>query len=188
MAFRTDSSRGKVKEPDMIWDFIASQWFLWDSISSIEKPSKGVAIGQTWSSMLAMPLPMVLRKARDVTYRLAQIRPTASPASVPQGMGEPGRIAVIQESYKLAEAVPQGWPVPYSGRFLMSGTFGFLGPYEFLDLKGQGEELFNIDTGQLENYNQQYTVLIKASLPPLGIKANPQITINQRLTMELLKR
>ena len=36
-AFRPDTSRGRIKEPDMIADFIASQWFLWDAVSSIPK-------------------------------------------------------------------------------------------------------------------------------------------------------
>ena len=175
-AFRTDTSRGRIKEPDMIGDFIASQWFLWDSISNIENPSKGIAVGQTWTSKLSVPTPMVLRKARDVTYKLAEIRQSAR-----------GNLAVIEESFRLADSAPQGWPVPYSGKFQVSGTFGFLGPYEVLDLQGRGEELFNIDTGRLEKYEQQYTIKIKASLPPLGIQANPQITIDQKFTMELLK-
>ena len=29
-AFREDQSQGRIKEPDMIDDFIATQWFLWD--------------------------------------------------------------------------------------------------------------------------------------------------------------
>lgn len=173
--FRSDTSKGRIKDPDMIGDFIASQWFLWDSVSSITNPSAGVAVGQTWTSKLSVPTPMVMRQARDVTYKLDQIR-----------QAEQSKLAVIHASYKLAQRAPQGWPVPYSGRFQMSGTFGFLGPYEVLDLQGQGEELFNIDTGRLQKYDQQYTLRLKASLPPLGISAKPYITITQKLTMELL--
>ena len=59
-AFRTDAKRGRIKEPDMIGDFVASQWFLWDAISSIERPSEGVTAGQSWKSKLSVPTPMVI--------------------------------------------------------------------------------------------------------------------------------
>ncbi|MHC4170830.1 MAG: DUF6263 family protein, partial [Planctomycetota bacterium] len=100
-AFRTSPDRGRIKEPEMIGDLVASQWFLWDSVSSIEKPSEGVKVGQSWKSKLSVPTPMVMRKARDVTYALGEIRPS-----------EQGRLAVIASSYKAADSVPQGWPIP----------------------------------------------------------------------------
>ena len=34
-AFRADTDRGRIKEPDMIGDIVATQWFLWDAVSSI---------------------------------------------------------------------------------------------------------------------------------------------------------
>jgi hypothetical protein len=175
-AFRADTSRGRVKEPDMIGDFVAGQWFLWDAVSNIEPPTEGVAVGQTWQSQLAVPTPMVMRKARDVTYRLDEIRPGAS-----------GPVAVIGSTYTQADAAPSSWPVPYSGRFQMSGTYGFLGSYEVLGIEGAGEELFNLDAGRIERRQQKYTMQVKASLPPMGIRANPHITIEQTLMMELVR-
>lgn len=174
-AFRSGTTSGRVKEPDMICDFVASQWFLWDSVSSIEKASEGVSVGQTWKSRLTIPTPMVTRKARDVTYALDEIRQT-----------EKGRLAVIRSSYSPAESVPAGWPIPYVGAFNMSGTFGFLIGYKMLSLEGQGEELFNIDAGRIEQYSQQYQTQWNASLP-FGLKTevSPRITIKQKLTMEL---
>jgi hypothetical protein len=68
----------------------------------------------------------------------------------------------------------------------MSGRFGFLRNYRFLDLQGQGEELFNIDKGRTEQYNQQYQVQVDASLL-MGIGPRPRITIKQKLTMELIE-
>jgi hypothetical protein len=68
----------------------------------------------------------------------------------------------------------------------MSGRFGFLRGYKFLDLQGHGEELFNIDAGRTERYNQQYQVQVEASFP-MGISTMPRITIKQNLTMELLE-
>ena len=173
--FREDPKLGRVKEPDMICDFVASQWFLWNSISSIENPTDGVSVGQTWKSVLSVPTPMVMRKARDVTYRLSEIRQNGK-----------FRLAVIQSSYSPADSVPSGWPIPYSGTFLVSGTFGFLRGYQILDLKGQGEELFNLDRGRIEQSDQQYQMQLTASLP-LPIGENPRLTIKQKLTMQLLE-
>ncbi len=174
-AFRTSPRMGRVKDPDMIWDFISSQWFLWDSVSSIEQPIEGVSVGQSWSSKLSVPTPMVMRKARDVTYTLSEIRQSGK-----------DRLAVKSSSYSQADSVPRGWPIPYTGSFNMSGTFGFLRGYKILSLKGQGEELFNIDAGRIEQYNQQYQMQLSAALlGPIGV--SPQITINQKLTMQLIE-
>jgi hypothetical protein len=181
--FREDSKAGRVKEPDMIGDFVASQWFLWDSISSIEKPTEGVSIGQTWRSKLSVPTPMVMRKARDVTYRLSEIRQAGPERSRADGKGG---LAVIQSSYCPADSVPNGWPIPYSGKFQMTGTFGFLSGYQVMDLKGQGEELFNIELGRIEQSDQQYQMQLAASLP-LPIGPGPRITIKQKLSMQLLE-
>lgn len=174
-AFRTGADGSRVKEPDMIGDFIASQWFLWDALASIEEPSKGVAVGEKWTSKLSIPTPMVMRKARDVTYRLAEVRP-----------GDTGRLAMIKSSYQAADSVPSDWPIPYSGRFQVAGAFGFYGNYRVLDLQGEGEELFNIDAGRIEQSEQEYEFRLKASLmiPLTGV--NPRITINQTLTMTRL--
>ena len=165
----------RVKESDMIGDFILTQWFLWDAISSVENPAAGVAPGQSWRSKLWTPVPMVIRQARDVTYRLDEVRPDAA-----------GRVAAIASTYRAAETAPSDWPIPYSGRFQMRGTFGFLGSYEVLGLDGTGLELFNIDAGRIESAEQRYTLKLKGSLPPMGIRANPHITIEQVVTTELL--
>jgi len=174
-AFRPDPDSRRIKEPDMICDFIVTQWFLWDSVSSIVKASEGVSVGQTWKSKLSVPGPMVMRKARDVTYTLTEIRET-----------EKGRLAVIRSSYEKTDSIPDRWPPwPYIGRFRVSGTFGFLKANKILDLQGKGEELFNIDAGRIEQYNQQYQVQLEAYIP-MGIRAKPQVTIKQNLSMQLL--
>jgi hypothetical protein len=174
-AFR-DGAGGRVKDPDMIGDFVAGLWFLWDGVATIPLPAEGLAIGQTWSSQLPVPTPMVMRKARDVTYRFNGIR-----------SGPRGAAAVIESTYKLASSTPADWPVPYSGRFRVSGTFGFLGSYEVLSLKGSGEELYNIAAGRLEQRRQTYTMDVNASLPPMGIETHPRIVIAQTLITELLE-
>jgi len=174
--FRANTDQGRIKEPDMISDVVATQWFLWDAVSSIEKPSQGLAVGQSWNSKLSVPAPMVMRKARDVTYRLNEIRP-----------GDKGRLAVISSSYEIADSTPREWPIPYSGTFQVAGAYGFYRNYQVLSLKGEGEELFNIDAGRTEQYKQQYEMQLSTSLllPLPGV--NPKITIKQNLTMNLLE-
>ncbi|MBP7053493.1 MAG: hypothetical protein KBE65_20990 [Phycisphaerae bacterium] len=174
-AFQGDASRGRTKNPDMIGDFIAGTWFLWDAMATIPLPAEGLIIGQKWPSQLPASTPMVMRQARDVTYRFNGFR-----------SGPRGSVGVIESTYKPADAAPADWPVPYSGRFRMSGTFGFLGPYEVLGLEGTGEDLFNIKTGRLERRSHRYTMQFNASLPPMGIQAHPHLTIEQTLTVELL--
>ncbi len=173
-AFRADRSQGLVKEPDMLYDITATQWFLWDSISSISNFAQGVAVGDEWQSMLHAPGPTILFAARNVTYRLGEIRSS-----------EQGRIAVIDSSYTLRYPNPPEWPIPYTERFNLSGMFGFLRNYKLLDLQGEGEELFNIDAGRIEKSGQKYTMNATASLP-MGLGINPKITINQTFTTELL--
>ncbi len=185
-AFRGETSGGRIKEPDMIWDFIASQWFLWDAEATVERPAEGVALGQTWRSQLCVPTPMVMRLARNVVYKLAEVHQDV--AQPPSAGDATGPLAVIQSTYTLADAVPAGWPIPYAGRFQVSGTFGFLAFYQALGLEGTGEERFNMKTGRIEQRRETYTLRTKAGLPPLGIKANPHVTIEQTLTMELVNR
>lgn len=174
-AFTTGPDGSRIKEPDMICDFVATQWFLWDSVSSLKDPSKGVAVGQSWQSKLSVPSPMVMRKAREVTYKLDEIR-----------QSEKGRLAVISSSYKIADSAPPSWPIPYSGSFQMRGTFGFLSGYKLLSLEGRGEELFNIEAGRIEQYNQQYQMQLEAFIP-MGISVKPMINITQNLTMKLIE-
>ena len=174
--FRANTDQGRIKEPDMICDVVATQWFLWDAVSSLKKPSQGAAVGQSWNSKLSVPAPMVMRKARDVTYRLDEIRP-----------GEKGRLAVISSSYEIAESAPGDWPIPYSGTFQVAGAFGFYRNYQVIGLQGRGEDLFNIDAGRTEQYKQEYEMQLSASIlmPLPGV--NPKITIRQNLTMKLLE-
>ena len=173
-AFRSGPSGGRIKNPDMVGDFVAGQYFLWDAVASIERPADGVVVGQSWTSKLPVPLPMVLRKARDVIYRLSEIR------------HDDERLVIVESTYAPAEAAPSEWPIPYAGRFQVSGTFGFLGGYQVLALEGAGRESFDLDAGRLLASDQKYTIRMRASLPPMGIRADPHVTIEQTLTTESL--
>ena len=173
-AIRHSGKQGRVKGPDMTDDLIATQRFLWDSVSSMENPLEGIQVGKTWNSKLSVPTQMVLRKARNVTYTLDEIRPT-----------QQGQIAVIRSSYSPAKSAPRNWPIAYTGKFQISGTFGFLRGYRVTKLQGEGEELFNIDTGRTEKYNQKYQVELNCSMP-MGLGGAIPITVKQNLTMQLL--
>jgi hypothetical protein len=177
-AFRADRSRGLIKEPDMLYDVIATQWFLWDSVSHIKNPAKGVAVGEKWKSVLPAPATMFLFAARNVDYTLEEIR---------QDPNDPNsHTAVIGGSYSLLWPNPSGWPVPYTEVFMMSGMFGFLRDYKVLGVQGQGQELFNIEAGRTEQYTQKYTMRVIASMP-MGLSGvNPKIAIDQTITMQLI--
>jgi len=175
-AFRPRSERGRIKWPDMIGDFIATQWFLWDSVSSVPKPAEGVSLWQSWKSKLSVPTPMIMQQARDVTYRLEDIR-----------REDKGLIAVINSTFTAAETTPRSWPMPYpDGTFQMSGKFGFYRNYRVLGLKGSGEELYNIDAGRTEKYKHEYEMRLKASAP-FGISLDLQMIVKQKLLMHLLQ-
>ena len=96
------------------------------------------------------------------------------------------RVAVIDSNFTKSDSVPKAWPVPYSGSFQMRGTFGLLGSYKLLDLKGKGRGLFNIDSGRIEENNQQYSMNIQASVP-MSIRVKPLINIKQTISMKLIK-
>ena len=174
-AFIDEPELGRIKQPDMIGDFIAAQWFLWDSISSIKNPSQGVSIGQSWTSKLSVPTPMISRLARNVTYKLDELRQNDNES-----------VAVISSTYSKSDSVPSEWPVPYKGRIRMRGTFGLLQSYKLIDLTGNGQELFNLDSGQIQEYNQQYNIIIQASFP-MGISVKPIINIKQTISMKLIE-
>lgn len=173
-AFR--SARSATKDPDLLDDVLTTQWYLWDSLSSIEKPSEGIKVGQTWKSNMLIPTSMVLRNARDVTYQLAEVLET-----------ENGRVAVIKSTYAMSDA-PSEVPLPYEGSFRLSGTFGFFrAMFKGLSVKsleGSGEERFNIDSGRINYSEQNYQVIIKPNAAPLP-GADPVIHIDQKIIMKL---
>lgn len=173
-AFRTSTGYGRIKEPDMVCDFLATQWFLWDAVSSIDNPADGVSVGDSWKSQLSVPTPMIMHKARDVVYKLEEVR-----------QSDKGQVAVITSSYSLSKDSPSGWPVPYSGRFRLSGPFGLYDRYRVSGLQGTGTELFNIDAGRIEQSEQDYEMNMTATLPLPSVRI--KINMKQKLSMQLLE-
>lgn len=173
-----DSKRGRIKDPDMIMDFAAMQWFLWDTVSSIPEPIKGLRLGQSWKSRLLVPMPAPSRIGRDAVYRFEEIRES-----------EGKRLAVIKSEFSLAEAAPAKLPIPYSGSMQMRGIFGFLRGYKPVSLSGAGEQLFDIDGGVLESDIQNYEVKIKAAMMfNLGSDSlEPNMTVRQNFRIKLIE-
>jgi hypothetical protein len=168
---------GATKDPDLLDDILATQWYLWDSLSSIKKPAGGLKVGQTWKSHILIPTSMVLRYDRDVTYQLAEVRQT-----------EQGQIAVIKSTYAMSEAKSEA-PLPYEGSFRLSGTFGFFRSMfkglSITSLEGSGQELFNIDAGRINSSEQNYKFTLKPNAAPLP-GANPIIYVDQKITMKFI--
>lgn len=177
-AFRNDPRQGRIKDPEMISDVVATQWFLWHALASMDP--NGVTPGQSWQSQLSVPTPMVMRKARDVTYTLQQITDT-----------DQGPVAEIHSTFGLSQQkAPSTWPIPYAGRFRASGPFGFLRGYANLKLEGTGQERFNLDQGRSLGCEQQYRLEMNASLPMFGAMGgtSPKIVIRQILKMEPVEK
>jgi hypothetical protein len=166
-AFR-QSGKDRIKDPDMINDVVASQWFLWDAVTSVEP--NGVRPGDTWTSRLSVPTPMVLRKARDVTYTLADVNDT---------------VATIGMTCVLSpDKAPRSWPIPYAGTFQASGTFGFIRGFKVLSLAGQGAERFDLARGRSLGYEQTYHMELQGMIP-FSMQVMPKILIDQQLSMTL---
>ena len=170
------SQKSRIKDPDMIMDFLATQWNIWDSITSIKEPLKGLQRGQKWDSKLLAPMPFVSKTGRDVKYEFA-------------GVVESNNVsyAKIVSTYKLS-STPPDINMPYSGSFYMRGTFGFLRGYVIQSIEGGGEQLYDIKKGLIKSDTQHYQAKVSASIFGLGSDTvAPNIEINQTIIMTLAK-
>lgn len=169
---------GRVKNPDMISDFIAMQGYLWDTVASIDDPAKGLAVGNTWQTkqMLPWPSPVPNPPTRITAFTLQEIQPD-----------EEGQKAHITSAYTMTDDFLRDIPRAYEGSFQMRGLFGFLRRYQFHSIEGGGTQIFNIDTGILEKDHQQYTLHVAADFAlPLG-DSKPTLTVEQTISIELLQ-
>lgn len=165
----------RIKNPDMISDFIAMQWHLWDSTSTIKEPLAGMKPGQTWQvrQWVPWPAPIPNLPARLTTYTLDSFITKEN---------QP-REAKITSTYELADTAEQPFPRPYEGNFQMRGLMGFLRNYQFLSLEGSGTQIFNMDKGLIESDQQHYVMNVNAAfMLPLG-DSLPVLTIDQKITI-----
>lgn len=177
-AFDTSKTQ-RIKNPDMISDFIAMQWYLWDSTSTIEEPLAGLDPNDTWTAkqLIPWPAPIPSPPARITTYILE---------SFSREEGQPQK-ANIKSSYALSDTTVEGFPRPYDGRFQMRGLMGFLQNYQFQSLEGSGTQVFNMENGQIESDQQQYQLKVTASfLLPLGDSV-PTLTVDQTISIKKIQ-
>lgn len=169
-------NKRKIKNPDMIFDFIAMQWYLWESVASIKNPHDGVVVGDSWKSLELIPFPVPIRFTRQSTYTLDSI--TEDPA---------GRIAEISSSFVYSSTPLKNVPMPYSKGFQIRGIFGFLNKYKVQSIDGSGTDILNIDTGVLQSRNLNYRLELSAAfMMPLGNSA-PKLSIDQTMDIQLLE-
>jgi hypothetical protein len=176
-SFDTSRNDMRVKNPDMIYDFIALQWYLWDSISSVPNPLSGVKPQMTWTStqLVAWPVPVPNMPCRITTFTLD---------SVQEDNGR--QKAAIGSTYRISPKTVEHFPKPYEGTFQMRSLFGFLRDYKFQTIEGKGQQIFNLTTGQVESDTQEYNLSATASFPfPLGDSV-PHLNIHQVMTVKLL--
>jgi outer membrane murein-binding lipoprotein Lpp len=170
---------GGVKTPEMIQDFVALVWFLWDPVSSVEKPALGVDVNDTWNSKLPAPMTWPSKTVRDTTYTLRQVQDVNN-----------ARTAVIDSTYNLGKNWPSNWPFTYKGSFQMQGVFGFLRGYNVMSLAGKGVEHYSITGGKLLDFDQNYEAKVLATMPfALGSPdktPSPNMTVKQKLSAQLL--
>ena len=176
------TGKRRIKSADMIGDFMATQFYMWDVIASIDKPLKGIARGDSWSSYQPIPFARVLPYERIFTYKLAKV-PTKD-----------GDIVVVNTTSSLAEqVVDEDSHVksnlahlvnPYEGSYQMKGMFGFLRGYKVVDLNGSGEIQFDFKNGRLISNIQNYKADIVAGFMfPLG-NSVPELEVNQTIEVK----
>lgn len=174
-AFAAPRSGRKVKNPDMINDFISMQFHLWDSVGKINNPRKGVKLGQTWQTNQMMPVSMPINMFRQTTYTLSDVVQTDS-----------GSVATIDSTYQKIDKPVEGIPVPYESGYMPKGMFVVLIGYNMTDFEGGGRQEFNIDRGVIENDEQHYKMAFDASFFfPLG-QSKPSLKLDQKMSIKLL--
>lgn len=179
-AFDTTRKDISIKNPDMIYDFVAMQWYLWDSIASVPNPLDGVQPGMQWTNtqVVAWPIPIPNTPCRVTTYTLD---------SVQQDQDGQAAKALINTTYRLSEKTLEEFPKPYEGSFQMRGLFGFLHNYQFQSIDGGGKILFDLTSGTVISDTQQYKLVANAAfLLPLGDSV-PSVVIEQKIDIQLLE-
>jgi len=171
-----ETKRGKVKNPDMVMDFLATQWNIWDSTASIKNPLKGLNSKSKWSTKLAAPMPFVSKIGRNAEYRLSGVKKTGNET-----------LAEITSTYSLS-GTPSNITLPYSGSFQMKGMFGFLQGYKVISIDGKGTQLFDVNRGLIKSDTQNYEAKVSAAIFGLGKDdLTPNIKIDQTITMTLVE-
>ncbi len=172
----SDGKKTRIKNPDMIGDFLAMQQYLWAAGSAISN-QLDMKAGDIWQNQQSIPWPVPIYPppARITTYTLDSIRAEENKP----------RQATITSTYAMSETPIEEYIRPYvEGKFQMRGLFGFLRNFRFKHIEGAGTQIFNIDDGLVESDRQQYLLNVTASfMLPLG-DSLPVLTVDQKISIE----
>lgn len=177
----SSSRQGKrIKDPDMISDFLAMQQFLWDAGATISN-QLDLQVQDTWQAqqIIAWPTPRYPPPSRTTTYTLDEI--IEEP--------EQPRKAHITSTYTMSKTPIETYVRPYEeGRFQTRGIFGFLRNYRFKQIDGAGSQIFNMDDGLVESDQQKYQLHVEAGfMLPLGDSV-PLLTVDQKFLIERIEQ
>ena len=174
-SFSKGRQNTRIKNPDMISDFLAMQQYLWGAGSAISN-QMDLKEGDTWQTQQTIPWPVPIYPppGRTTTYTLESI-----------GAEDLSRRATIKSTYAMSETPIEEYIRPYEeGNFQMRGLFGFLRNFQFKHIEGAGTQVFNIDDGLVESDRQQYLLDVTASfMLPLG-DSLPVLTVKQKISIE----
>ncbi len=165
-----------LKEPDMLPDMVAMQYNLFASAAKI-RPENVFSTNQKFSFVEPTPWPVTLFPIPDHQVDCA----------VKAFKSEDGiKKAKITESYALAEKSQLNMQSIYPGVYKMPGLLGFMRNYKFDSISGSGEKIYNMKSGQIEKSVQNYTVKGTASYAMPIKDSQPQITVNQTISYEII--
>lgn len=171
-------SKQRIKDPDMILDWLFFHYTLWDLTASNPKALRGIVAGSNWPSEQFLPWPVPIQNlpSRTLTYTVENIEER-------QGT----RLATVRTQYQLREKPLLNFPMPYEGNYQIRGSlFSVLRNYRHESLEGTGHLVFNLTDGRLESAEDQYTLVTAADfILPLGDSV-PKLTIQQQIRIERL--
>jgi len=174
-SFSKGRQNTRIKNPDMISDFLAMQQYLWGAGSAISN-QMDLKEGDTWQTQQTIPWPVPIYPppGRMTTYTLESI-----------AAEDLSRRATIKSTYAMSETPIEEYIRPYEeGNFQMRGLFGFLRNFQFKHIEGTGTQVFNIDDGLVESDRQQYLLDVTARfMLPLG-DSLPVLTVKQKISIE----
>jgi hypothetical protein len=171
-------SKQRIKDPDMILDWLFFHYTLWDLTASNPKPLRGIAPGSSWTSEQFLPWPVPIQNlpSRLITYTVDRLEDR-----------QVTRMAAVSTRYQLREKPLLNFPLPYEGSYQIRGSlFSVLHGYRHESLEGSGRLLFNLTEGQLESAEEDYTLQTSANfILPLG-DSLPKLTVRQHIQIERL--
>lgn len=175
----SDGKDVRIKNPDMISDFLAMQQYLWAAGSTISD-QLNLKEGDTWQTQQSIPWPVPVYPppARITTYTLQSI----------QAEDDGPRKATITSTYAMSETPIEDYIRPYEeGKFQMRGLFGFLRNFQLEHIEGTGTQIFNLDNGLVESDQQEYLLNVTANfMLPLG-DSLPILKINQKISIDRIE-